>query len=281
MAERRMFARSIIDSDAFLDMPLSAQALYFHLSMRADDDGFVNNPVKIMRMISAARNDMDLLVAKRFVIAFETGIIVIRHWRIHNYIQKDRYHSTQYLEEKSHLSVSSNKTYEIDVSKPDTECLQPVSEMDTQSRLELGKDSIGKSKDRGTGEGTPVSPATDYEQIRKSFITNCPSLPRPNAATKWTDGRKKAVRDKRITTDEFSEVFKRVERSDFLTGRKTGWHCSFDWILKPANWQKINEGNYDNRGPDNPGGSKATYDLSEYDQATTSLDFDSLKGEPE
>ena len=138
---------------------------------------------------------------------------------------------------------------------------------------------VKESKVKDSTEDTSVSPATDYEQIRQSFIFNCPSLPKPISPEKWTAGRKKAIRDKKITDDEFSEVFKRVERSDFLTGRKTGWHCSLDWILKPANWQKINEGNYDNHGPENPGGSKATYDLSEYDQATTSLDLDSLKGE--
>ena len=94
MAERRMFAKTIIDSDEFLDMPLSAQALYFHLSMRADDDGFVNNPKKIQRMIGASDDDYKILIAKSFVLRFESGVIVIKHWRINNYIQKDRYKET-------------------------------------------------------------------------------------------------------------------------------------------------------------------------------------------
>ena len=94
MAERRMFAKTIIDSDAFLDMPLSTQALYFHLSMRADDDGFINNPRKIQRMIGASGDDLKLLLAKSFLIPFDSGIVVIKHWRIHNYIQKDRYKGT-------------------------------------------------------------------------------------------------------------------------------------------------------------------------------------------
>ena len=84
MAERRMFAKTIIDSDAFLDMPLSSQSLYFHLSMRADDDGFINNPRKIQRMIGASDDDLKLLIAKRFIIPFESGIVVIKHWRIHS-----------------------------------------------------------------------------------------------------------------------------------------------------------------------------------------------------
>ena len=134
MAERRMFAKTIVDSDAFLDMPLSAQALYFHLSMRADDDGFINNPKKIQRMIGASDDDCKILVMKRFIIAFESGVIVIKHWKIHNYIQNDRYKPTIYQEEKKELIVKKNKAY--------TECIQDVDNMDTQVRL--GKDRLVK-----------------------------------------------------------------------------------------------------------------------------------------
>ena len=138
MAERRMFAKTIIDSDAFLNMPLTTQALYFHLCMRADDDGFVNNPQKIQRMIGASDDDLKILCAKNFIIPFESGIIVIKHWKIHNYIQNDRYKPTVYEEEKALLSVKNNKAYTLD-----TECIQDVSIVDTQVRL--GKDSLGKS----------------------------------------------------------------------------------------------------------------------------------------
>jgi len=95
MAEKRMFAKSIIDSDAFLDMSLSTQALYFHLAMRADDDGFINNPKKILRMIGGSDDELKMLLAKKFIIAFESGVIVIKHWRMHNYIQNDRYKPTR------------------------------------------------------------------------------------------------------------------------------------------------------------------------------------------
>lgn len=147
MAERRMFAKTIIDSDAFLDMPLSAQALYFHLSMRADDDGFINNPKKIQRMVGASDDDCKLLIMKRFVITFESGVIVIKHWKMHNYIQKDRYKPTLYQEEKAMLEIKENKAY----TDKKTVCLQDVSTMDTQvrlgkDRLEIGKDSIENKK---------------------------------------------------------------------------------------------------------------------------------------
>ena len=143
MAERRMFAKTIIDSDAFLDMPASTQNLYFHLSMRADDDGFVNNPKKIQRMIGSGDDDTKLLLAKQFILGFESGIIVIKHWKMHNYIQKDRYKATVYEEEKSLLETKDNKAYTY---KPktleNTQCIQNVYSMDTQVRL--GKVRLGK-----------------------------------------------------------------------------------------------------------------------------------------
>lgn len=135
MAERRMFAKKITESDAFLDMPSSTQMLYFHLSMNADDDGFVNNPKKIQRMCGASDDDFKLLIAKSFVILFESGIIVIKHWKMHNYIQSDRYRPTDYVDEKSMLGIKKNKAYTLDESKMYTKCIQDVS---------VGKDSIGK-----------------------------------------------------------------------------------------------------------------------------------------
>jgi hypothetical protein len=135
MAERRMFAKTIIDSDAFLDMPQSSQLLYFHLSMRGDDEGFINNPKSIMRNVGCKDDDIKLLIAKKFLIPFDSGVVVIKHWRIHNYIQKDRFTPTKYQTEKAMLSLDENKSY--------TQCIQNVSNMDTQVRL--GEVSIGKS----------------------------------------------------------------------------------------------------------------------------------------
>jgi len=156
MAERRMFAKTIIDSDAFLDMPLTSQALYFHLSMRADDDGFVNNPKRIMRLVGANDNDLGMLIAKRFLIPFESGIVVIKHWRIHNYIQNDRYKKSVYMDEKSMLEIKENKAYSLrenpciqESEAMDTQvCIQESEAMDTQVRLgkvSIGKDRVGES----------------------------------------------------------------------------------------------------------------------------------------
>src|SRR5665647_3173965 len=142
MAERRMFAKTIIDSDAFLDMPISARLLYYDLGMRADDDGFVNNPRKIMKAISASEDDRNLLILKKFIIPFESGIVVIKHWKIHNYIQKDRYIETKYKEEKALLELDENKAYRIPLNVENPPCIQNVYMMDTQVRL--GKVRLGK-----------------------------------------------------------------------------------------------------------------------------------------
>lgn len=128
MAEKRMFAKTIVESDAFLDMPLSAQALYFHYGMLADDEGFVNSPKRIQRSIGASEDDLKLLIAKRFIIAFETGIIVIKHWKVNNYIPKDRFKETTYKSEKALIIQKENGSY--------TECIQDVYKMDTQNRLD-------------------------------------------------------------------------------------------------------------------------------------------------
>src|SRR3990167_6042269 len=110
MAQRRLFSPDIVSSDAFLEMPISSQALYFHLGMSADDDGFVN-PKRIMRMIGCSDDDLKVLLVKRFVLAFESGVIVIKHWLIHNSIRKDRYHQTRYIDEKKTLFIKENKAY--------------------------------------------------------------------------------------------------------------------------------------------------------------------------
>ena len=139
-----MFSLKIIDTDEFLDMPATTQNLYFHLGMRADDDGFIASPKKITKMINSADDDMKVLITKKFIIPFENGVCVIRHWRIHNYIQKDRYEETQYLEEKASLSIKNNK-YTTNKLK----CIQNVSKMFPQDRVgkvRKGKDRIGKDR---------------------------------------------------------------------------------------------------------------------------------------
>ena len=135
MAERRMFAKTIVLSDAFLDMPMSARCLYFTLGMLADDDGFVNAPRSIMRQCGASDDDMKLLIAKKFSLVFDSGVIVIKHWRINNYLRNDRYTETKYGEEKASLSLDENGAY--------TQHGIPAG-IPSSGIPSIGKDSIGK-----------------------------------------------------------------------------------------------------------------------------------------
>ena len=144
MANKRMFTMKIVDTDAFLDMPLSTQCLYFHLNMRADDDGFLNNAKKVMKIIGANQNDYDLLVAKSFVIQFDDGICVIKHWRINNYLRKDRYTETIYQEEKAMLTIQPNGRYSLKDSSCEIDDLPlgiPVcNQSDTQNRIDKNRE---------------------------------------------------------------------------------------------------------------------------------------------
>lgn len=139
MANKRMFTMKIVDSDSFLDMPLSTQCLYFHLNMRADDDGFIGNPKRICKLIGCNDDDLKLLIAKRFVLVFDNGVIVIKHWRMHNTIQKDRYTPTTYCDELKQLGIKDNKSYTL--SPMETKCIQNVStDIDIDIDIDIDKD---------------------------------------------------------------------------------------------------------------------------------------------
>lgn len=168
MAERRMFAKTIVLSDAFLDMPLSARCLYFTLGMLADDDGFVNNPKSIMRQCSATQDDMKILLAKKFLLSFETGVIVIKHWKINNYLRNDRYKETKFVEEKNQLAVKENGAYSISGI--------PVG-IPSIGKVSIGKDSIDhvvvveeKEEKKEVEEEVETTTTTTTKRFKKPTI---------------------------------------------------------------------------------------------------------------
>ena len=184
MAERRMFAKTIIDSDAFIDMPVTARLLYYDLSMRADDDGFVNSPKKIMRMIGASQDDMAMLIMKKFIIPFDNGIVVIKHWRIHNYIRKDMYHETKYKEQKELLALDENNAYTLNYDNTVTNPLQVRDEVVTSTSTQdrLGKDRLGKDRIENTRAGDPVEEYTDNPDLQdaiRDFIKMRKAMKKP------------------------------------------------------------------------------------------------------
>lgn len=177
MAEKRMFAKTIITSDAFLDMPATARCLYFTLCMFADDDGFVNNPRSIMRQCGASDDDMKILLAKHFVLLFETGVIVIKHWRIHNYIRSDRYHPTKYQEEKALLTVKEDGGYQMDTER------QPlVYQMDTENRLD--KTRLDKSSNNKYSSAPKVEVLSEVDSWFEAFYSKYPKKRDKPAAVK-------------------------------------------------------------------------------------------------
>lgn len=218
MAERRMFSKTVIDSDAFIEMPLSSQALYFHLSMRADDDGFVNNPKRIRNDVGASEDDLKLLIAKRFVLAFESGVIVIKHWRIHNYIQSDRYKPTAYLKEKSMLMICENKAY--------TECIHLVSGVDTQVSIELEE-----VKDRGSDRVRDSSTTTTTNESASAGAPACEGV--------REDGAKPPLLSEIYSymTKELGEDVSAAEVAKFMAwNEKWGWDCLPNWKGAAALW---------------------------------------------
>lgn len=245
MANKRMFSNAVIDNDQFLDMPLSTQALYFHLGMKADDDGFIASPKKIIRAVNCTEDDLKLLIAKGFVIGFSSGVIVITHWNMHNTIPKDRYNKTIHQDEFAQLQTD-NKMYFLPLGNTVyTDCIQNDSTLETQIRLD--KIRLDKNRLDTSSADADSCDSFDYQSVFDSFNRICKSLPK---VQKINDRRRKAIKSagKLLDGVSFEELFTRVEQSDFLTGRSGNWTgCGFDWILKPANLLKVLEGNYNNK----------------------------------
>ena len=223
MAERRMIAKSIIKSDQFLDMPATTQCLYFHLLLEADDDGFINAPKSIMRVIGAKDDDMRVLQAKGYIIPFESGVIVIKHWRLHNSLRKDRYNPNPQLEnERKQLVVADNKEYQLATN------WQPNGNQLATSSIPLvatGKDRLGKDrlgKDREEEEKEDPSAACD---ILKAYGDNIYPVSSPVEAEKL-----KALVDTHGETFVAKAIERAVMRNKrslaYITGILNNWEAN-------------------------------------------------------
>jgi len=240
-----MFAKTIIDSDAFLDMPLSTQCLYFHLGMRADDDGFVNSPKRIMRMLGCNDDELSLLRIKKFIYEFENGIVIIKHWKIHNYIQKDRYKESVHTKEKQILLVKENKGYTLD-----TKCIQFV---DTgKVRLELVKDSLELGKDiEDAVIANDNFNRINYTEIKEHWNSKKELPAIRNLSSKRKEKIKLRIEENSI--DDFKLAIDKLADSKFATGKiadKNGrtWKADIDWlIVNDNNIVKVLEGKYDEK----------------------------------
>ena len=235
MAERRMFAKTIVLSDAFLDMPMSARCLYFTLGMFADDDGFVNSPRGIMRQCGASDDDIKVLLAKKFLLSFESGVIVIKHWRINNYLQKDRYTPTKYLTEKATLTLDENNAYRGTKAIPETMYTQDMYTQDRLGKDRLGKDSTGKDIDTLTLKGSSIC-ASDFDRFWEAY---------PKKKNKET-ARRAFKKLKGVSIDTLLAAIEQQKKSkDWL---KEGGQ----YIPYPATW--LNAGGWENEDGPNPDG---------------------------
>ena len=170
MAERRMMAKSIIKSDQFLEMPMSSQLLYFHLLLDADDDGFINAPKSIMRVIGAKDDDIRVLQAKGYTIPFDSGVIVIKHWRMHNSLRKDRYNPNPQLEnERKKLIINDRKEYELVTTWQPTGNQLATNGYHSIGKDSIGKDSIGSGRDKSQPTRTHFTPPT-LEEVKAYCI---------------------------------------------------------------------------------------------------------------
>ena len=183
MAERRMFAKAVVETDGFYELPAAAQALYLHLAMNADDDGFVGSPIMIQKMTGAKPKDTDLLKKKGFIIPFDTGVIVIAHWRVNNELRKDRCKETIYQNEKIHLRIPKSKVYEY-VSEPiqelETDCIQNDNQigdkLETQysiGKYKVDKDKINKGSLKKVSVVESTNLPTNLEDSLVSLCRNC------------------------------------------------------------------------------------------------------------
>ena len=235
MAEKRMFAKSIVLTDAFLDMPMSARCLYFTLGMLADDDGFVGSPKSIMRQCGASQDDLGMLLAKRFVLGFESGVIVIKHWRINNYLQNDRYHPTTYQEELATLMLDKKGAYtEAENQLPEsciqesddvyTECIQHVyAGKNSQDKNSKDQFSIGKSRQEAPSlddikkyaqeTGSNVDPARFYQFYSgKDWMTGNEPINDWKALFRtWSAGEKPKKPKQYVTSAEYNSKPQKID----------------------------------------------------------------------
>lgn len=272
-----MFTMKIVDTDAFLDMPLSTQCLYFHLNMRADDDGFIGNPKRIEKIIGANDDDLKLLIAKRFVILFDDGVIVIKHWRMHNTLSRDRYIETSYTDEKKKLLLKDNGSYSltngnsiddtklIERSNRQTQKRRKIDERKTHSDKDIGLDKdleldldteLDKDKEKDINDlivSKDTIRQTDVQRIIDEWNTLAEFGINP--VKRMTSKREQAVkaRIRQNHMDDILEAIENIRHSSFLQGQnKEGWMITFDWFLKPGNFSKVFEGNYLDKSGNKP-----------------------------
>lgn len=280
MAQKRMFDKIITNDDNFLEMPNSTQALYFHLSMNADDDGFVNNWKSIMKITGTKEDDLKILISKSYLIPFDSGIIVIKHWRINNYLRGDRYRPTQFQKEFNMLENHENKAYQLksewstigiplvnpDKNRIDKNRIEKNREEENSiedTKMSLKTDKIDKmslktdnlSSNDSLAIASPT-PTENKKEVFNNFLNiyneECTNLPK---CLKITEKRKVAINKclkEKIDEEVFREICIKANQSNFLIGENDrNWKADFDFVTRSDKAMQILEGKYENRQKSN------------------------------
>lgn len=280
MAQKRMFDKIITNDDNFLEMPNSTQALYFHLSMNADDDGFVNNWKSIMKITGTKEDDLKILISKSYLIPFDSGILVIKHWRINNYLRGDRYRPTQFQKEFNMLENHENKAYQlksewsttgipmvnpdkirIDKNRIEKNREEENSIEDTKMSLKTDKidkmslktDNLSSNDSLAIASPTPTENKKEvFNNFLNIYNEECTNLPK---CLKITEKRKVAINKclkEKINEEVFKEICIKANQSDFLIGENDrNWKADFDFVTRSDKAMQILEGKYENRQKSN------------------------------
>lgn len=193
MANRRMFHKDLVSSDKFIDMPLSSQALFFHLGMSADDDGFVSSPKRIQRSIGCSEDDLKILIAKNFIYCFESGVVVVIDWNKHNQIRKDRYTPTLHVDEKCALQLIENQ------------CGLPNgNQMATIGKPSIGKVSIKKDSPQKQVSEVSMSDKRKIKEERFEKFWNVYDFKK--------EKKKALLNFMKLTDEQVEEVARNVKR---------------------------------------------------------------------
>lgn len=280
MAQKRMFDKIITNDDNFLEMPNSTQALYFHLSMNADDDGFVNNWKSIMKITGTKEDDLKILISKSYLIPFDSGILVIKHWRINNYLRGDRYRPTQFQKEFNMLENHENKAYQlksewstigiplvnpdkirIDKNRIEKNREEENSIEDTKMSLKTDKidkmslktDNLSSNDSLAIASPTPTENKKEvFNNFLNIYNEECTNLPK---CLKITEKRKIAINKclkEKIGEEVFKQICIKANQSDFLIGENDrNWKADFDFVTRSDKAMQILEGKYENRQKSN------------------------------
>lgn len=247
MMTRRMFSPDVVCNDSFMDMSRDAQLLYFHLSMNADNEGFVSNSKTVIRTIGADKECLNELIGSNFVISFDSGVVVITHWKKNNCLDEKRMKKTTFLDEKNALRIENNIYIQIDCDNKmmNSKELHGTPKNSNKFHASIVENSIVENsieKNKKTNETIP------FQKIVDIYNSTCIKLPK---VVRLTDNRKKAIKARYIEYEKdisiFETLFKKVNESDFLQGINGKWKANFDWLLNQQNMVKVLEDRYINK----------------------------------